>query len=230
MNKNRIVTALIIVAAVILGLNAPKIRASANDLYLKLAVLNDMIAIVNEYYVDDVEWDKAMTGLYRGFLEELDPHSIYIEKEQLKSITEEFQGNFQGIGIEFDILDGYITVISPIVGTPSERAGLQPGDVFIAIDDSSAKDITREQTFKRLRGRKGSKVVLTVKRQGVPEPFKVEIIRDDIPIYSVLASFLYKDGVGYILVNRFSETTSREFTEALEKLRSLGMSSLITLQ
>ncbi|MCK5519544.1 MAG: S41 family peptidase [Candidatus Marinimicrobia bacterium] len=206
---------------------SPRISAGVSDLYMKLAVLNDMIAIVNEYYVDDVDWEKAMTGLYKGFLEELDPHSVYIEKKQLKSITEEFQGNFQGIGIEFDILDGYITVISPIVGTPSERAGLQPGDQFIAIDDSSAKDITRDGTYKRLRGKKGSHVLLTIKRPGVDEPFDVEIIRDDIPIYSVLAHFVYDDSIGYVLVNRFSETTVQEFRVALTDLKTQGMKSLV---
>jgi len=227
MKRNKLFGSLFLLVLAALILSTPRIRAGVNDLYMKLAVLNDMIAIVNEYYVEDVDWDKAMTGLYKGFLEELDPHSIYIEKKQLQSITEEFQGNFQGIGIEFDILDGYITVISPITGTPSERAGLQPGDVFLAIDDSSAKNITREQTFKRLRGRKGTRVVLKVKRPGLEEPFDVEIIRDDIPIYSVLASFIYTDDIGYVLINRFSENTYTEFREALDKLRALGMTGLV---
>ncbi len=231
MKKHKILTAFLLLAVVAAIVISPKISSGTdekgNDLYLKLAVLNDMISIVNEYYVDDVDWDKAMAGLYRGFLGELDPHSIYIDKDQLKNITEEFQGNFQGIGIEFDIIDGYITVISPIVGTPSERAGLHTGDKFIAIDDSSAKDITREQTFKRLRGKKGSKVVLTVKRAGVPKPFKVDIIRDDIPIYSVLAKFMVNDDAGYVLVNRFSETTAEEFSTALSELKAQGMKSLI---
>jgi carboxyl-terminal processing protease len=205
----------------------PKISASVDDLYLKIAVMNDIISIINESYVEEVDWAKTMEGAYRGMLEELDPHSVYINKDKLKTVKEEFQGNFQGIGIEFDIIDGYITVISPIVGTPSERVGLQSGDKFLKINGESAYKITQEETFKKLRGPKGTSVTLTVKRVGEEEPFEVEIIRDDIPIYSVLAHFLVEDSVGYVLVNRFSQKTAEEFSDALHDLKAKGMESLI---
>jgi len=216
-------TAFIVLTAVFY----PKISASVDDLYLKIAVMNDIISIINESYVEDVDWSKTMEGAYRGMLEELDPHSVYISKKKLKTVNEEFQGNFQGIGIEFDIMDGYITVISPIVGTPSERVGLQSGDKFLKIDGESAYKITKEETFTKLRGPKGTTVTLTVKRVGEEEPFDVEIIRDDIPIYSVLAHFLVEDNVGYVLVNRFSQKTAEEFAEALKDLKNQGMTSLI---
>lgn len=214
--------------SLILGLVVfyPRISAGVNDLYMKLAVMNDIIAIVNENYVEDVNWDKAMSGAYRGFLEELDPHSIYIEPKKLKDINEEFQGNFQGIGIEFDIIDGFITVISPIVGTPSERAGLQTGDKIIKIDGESAYKITKDETFKKLRGKKGTHVTLTIKR-GNEDPFDLDITRDDIPIYSVLAHFILDESTGYILVNRFSQTTSEEFKSAMADLKTSGMKNLI---
>lgn len=205
----------------------PKISASVDDLYLKIAVMNDIISIINESYVEEVDWSQTMEGAYRGMLEELDPHSVYINKKKMKTVNEEFQGNFQGIGIEFDIIDGYITVISPIVGTPSERVGLQSGDKFLKIDGESAYKITKEETFDKLRGPKGSTVTLTVKRVGVEKPFEVEIVRDDIPIYSVLAHFLVEDNIGYVLVNRFSQKTSEEFSEALRDLKKEGMTSLI---
>ena len=122
-------------------------RNADDDLYLKMRVFSDIMAIVNENYVEKVDWDKTMEGAYSGFLEELDPHSVYIEKKDIKKIEEDFKGEFQGIGIEFDIIDGYITVISPIVGTPSEKVGLQSGDQFIEIDGKSAYKITKDETF-----------------------------------------------------------------------------------
>lgn len=225
--KKKILLSTLTVFIILTAVFYPKISASVDDLYLKIAVMNDIISIINESYVEDVDWAKTMEGAYRGMLEELDPHSVYISKKKLKTVNEEFQGNFQGIGIEFDIIDGYITVISPIVGTPSERVGLQSGDKFLKIDGESAYKITKEETFTKLRGPKGSTVTLTVKRVGEDEPFEVEIIRDDIPIYSVLAHFLLEDNVGYILVNRFSQKTAEEFTDALKDLKNQGMTSLI---
>ena len=202
-------------------------RSADDDLYLKMRVFSDIMAIVNENYVEKVDWDKTMEGAYSGFLEELDPHSVYIEKKDIKKIEEDFKGEFQGIGIEFDIIDGYITVISPIVGTPSEKVGLQSGDQFIEIDGKSAYKITKDETFKKLRGKKGSKVNIKIKRPGVKEPFNVEIIRDDIPIYSVIAKFIYNKDVGYIRVNRFAAETDNEFQNALKELKKAGMKSLI---
>ncbi|MEA1985884.1 MAG: S41 family peptidase [Candidatus Marinimicrobia bacterium] len=204
-----------------------KVSGNVDDLYLKMKVFSDIMAIANENYVEEVDWEKAMEGAYRGLLEELDPHSVYIEKKDTKEIEEKFKGEFQGIGIQFDIIDGYITVISPIVGTPSEQVGLQSGDKFIEIDGESAYKITKKETFNKLRGKKGTKVNIKIKRSGVKEPFDVEIIRDDIPIYSVIAKFIYDDNVGYIKVNRFAAETANEFRDALSELKKQGMESLI---
>jgi carboxyl-terminal processing protease len=226
MRRHKFLTAIGIFSVAAAIFLIPRLSVAVNDLYLKLAVLNDIIAIVNENYVEEVDWEKAMTGMFRGFLEELDPHSIYIEPKKLKDVNEEFQGNFQGIGIEFDIIDGFITVISPIVGTPSERVGLMPGDKFIRIDGESAYKITKDETFKKLRGLKGTKVTITIKRDD-EEPFDVDIVRDDIPIYSVLAHFILDGKTGYILVNRFSQTTAEEFADALRELKAAGMENLI---
>jgi carboxyl-terminal processing protease len=203
-----------------------RIWAAGNDLYLKLNVLNDIIRIINDNYVEVPDWDKIMEGTYRGMLESLDPHSVYIPEEQLSNINEQFMGKFEGVGIEFDILDGYITVIAPIAGSPSEAAGIQAGDKFVKINGGSAYNITREEVFNKLRGPKGTAVNVTVKRHGF-EDFDVTIIRDEIPIYSVLASFMIDDSTGYIFLSRFSSTSADEVEEALIKLEKMGMKQLI---
>lgn len=221
-----------IVVLALVGLFAmtPKgqyIFAAGNDLFRKLSVFQDMIQLINTQYVEPVEWDKTMDGAFSGLLDALDPHSIYIPKDRVENINESFKGNFEGIGIEFDILNNYITVISPIVGSPSDGL-LHPGDKIIKIDGESAYKISREDVFNKLRGPKGSRVVLTIARSGVEEPLEVTIIRDKIPIYSVLASFLMDDdSTGYILMNRFSATTSDEFISAVESLKREGMQRLL---
>ncbi len=226
-NKKTLILSLVALVLLFSIVHVNKLRASAKDIYEKLQVLTDIIGIVNENYVEDVEWDKTMEGAYRGLLEELDPHSTYIPAKKFKSVQESFEGEFQGIGIEYDIIDGYITVISPIMGTPAERVGLQSGDKFLKIDNESAYKITRSQTKKRLRGKKGTKVVVNVLRQGEEKPFDVTIIRDDIPLYSVYGHFMLDDEIGYILLNRFAEKTFKEFNDAMEDLKAKGMKNLI---
>ncbi|MCH8273127.1 MAG: S41 family peptidase, partial [Candidatus Marinimicrobia bacterium] len=211
----------------VVGFASFNIGQSAPDLFSKLEIFNNMIQIMNQYYVDKVDWDKVMTGAYRGMMAELDPHSVYIDKERFKKSEENFSGKFQGIGIEFDILDGYITVIAPIVGSPSEKLGLTTGDKIISIDNESAKNITHKEVFTRLRGPKGSRVDVTIRRNGIKKDFDLTIIRDEIPIYSVLSSFMINDQTGYILLNRFSRTTSEEIEEAMKSLESEGMETLI---
>jgi carboxyl-terminal processing protease len=217
---------ILLAAIIVLTPLGKSILASANDLYLKIRVLNDIITIVNDNYVDAPDWDKVMESTYRGMLESLDPHSVYISKDQLSDLQERFDGKFEGVGIEFDILDDYITVIAPIVGSPSERAGIQPGDKFVKIDGQSAYKITREEVFQKLRGPKGTRVTVIVRRPG-KEDFEVIIVRDEIPIFSVLAATMLDNQTGYILLNRFASTTADEIEEALQRLQAAGMKRLI---
>ena len=119
----------------------------------KMKVLDQILSYVNHFYFDKVDFDKVMDGSFRGLMEELDPHSTYIPAKEQENISELFKGNFQGIGIEFDILDGYITVISPVPDSPSEIVGLMPGDKIIAIDKEDAYKITKSEVFKKLRGK-----------------------------------------------------------------------------
>ncbi|MCK4812671.1 MAG: S41 family peptidase [Candidatus Marinimicrobia bacterium] len=226
-NKKVIILTMVVFALALSIAQISKLRAGAKDIYEKLQVLTDIIGIVNENYVEDVDWETTMEGAYRGLLEELDPHSTYIPAKRFETVQEEFEGEFQGIGIEYDIIDGYVTVISPIIGTPADQVGLQSGDKFLKIDNESAYKISRNETKKRLRGKKGTKVVVNILRAGVKDPFDVTIIRDDIPLYSVSGYFMINDETGYILLNRFAEKTHKEFINAMESLKQEGMQSVI---
>ena len=168
-----------------------------------------------------------MDGAFHGLMEELDPHSTYIPAKEQENIDELFRGNFQGIGIEFDVLHGYITVISPVPDSPSDYAGLQSGDRIVAINGEDAYKITKDEVVKKLRGRKGTKVDISVQRIGQEEPFDVTIIRDDIPIYSVGAATMLDEDTGYILLRRFSATTIDEVNKAIDKLDKQNFKKLI---
>jgi carboxyl-terminal processing protease len=206
-----------------------KVIASASDFYQKLNVFTDMVAIINHNYVEDVPWENVMEGAYNGLLEELDPHSVYIPKKRIDRINEQFEGEFQGIGIEFDIIEEYITVISPIPGAPADQVGIQAGDKIVAIEGESAEGITQQEVFDQLRGPKGSRVDVTVVRPGRSDSLDFTITRDDIPIVSVLAAVQVPDDpqTGYIRLNRFARKTGQEFEEALTKLEGQGMDRLI---
>ncbi len=188
----------------------------------KIKVMNQILQIVQHYYFESVDMDDLMVGAFHGIMKELDPHSIYIPSKDFEDINEKFMGEFQGIGIEFDLLNGYITVISPVADSPAERVGLQPGDQIIAIEGEDAYDITKEKVFTKLRGKKGTAVVVTIHRIGLDEPFDVSIIRDKIPIYSVRAAVMLDDTTGYIWLTRFSATTTDEMESAIQKLEAQG--------
>ncbi len=200
---------------------------NSSDRFKKLKTFSELLRLINDNYVEDVDVDAVLDGAITGMLNELDPHSTYISSENLNNINEQFAGKFEGIGIEFDILDDYITVISPIPGTPSDRAGLQSGDKIIKINNESAYKITFDEVFQKLRGPKGSKVDISIKRPNFDELLEITIIRDEIPIFSVLASFLIDEETGYIKINRFSSTTTQEFQDAMDELIHDGMSQLI---
>jgi len=192
----------------------------------KMRTMNQILYHVNELYFEDINMEKLMDGAFSGIMKELDPHSIYIPAKKQKDVDELFRGKFQGIGIEFDILNGYITVISPVADSPSERVGLLPGDQITSIDGEDAYNITKEEVFQTLRGPRGTSVDLMIRRIG-GEEFPVTIIRDNIPIYSVRTATMLDENTGYIWLTRFSASTSKEMKASLEKLEELGMTQLI---
>ena len=196
---------------------------TTRDQFQKMKTLTQIIRLVSENYVEEVDMNDILEGAIIGMLDKLDPHSSYISEEQFELVNEQFGGEFEGIGIEFNILEGYITVISPIPGTPSDRAGLQSGDKIVRINDESAYKITQKDVLAKLRGPKGTQVDVTISRPGLDEDFEVTLVRDKIPIVSVLASFMIDENTGYIKVNRFAKTTFGEVSDALTELENQGM-------
>lgn len=158
---------------------------------------------------------------------ELDPHSIYIEPEISEAIEDEFAGKFQGIGVQFNVIQDTITVITPISGGPSDQLGIRSGDRIIAINDSSAIGFTNEDVRQALRGPKGSEVDVTIKRPHQSSLLDFTIIRDDIPLYTVDTSYMLDEKTGYVKINRFAETTHSEFMEAMNTMKAEGMERVI---
>ena len=192
----------------------------------KFKVMNQILYYVNQLYYDSVDMESLMDGAFKGIMDQLDPHSVFISAKDQKNIDEMFRGEFQGVGIEFDILNEYITVIAPVVGGPSEKAGILAGDWIIAIDGEDAQGIDRDDVYKKLRGKKGTKVDLKIGRIG-SDNFNVTIIRDDIPLYSVRASVMLDDRTGYTWLTRFSTKSGSEVRKAINGLLRQGMNSLV---
>ena len=203
------------------------ISASAADPFNKLKTIAQLVRIIYEKYVEEPDMNKILNGALTGMLDELDPHSSFIPAEDLEGIDELFRGDFEGIGIEFSLIDGYITVISPIPDTPSDRAGIISGDKITKINGESAYKITQKDVVKKLRGKKGTKVIVTISRIGMEETFETTLVRDKIPIRSVASSFMINEDVGYIKVTRFAGTTFNEFMGAINKLQNNGMKNLL---
>ncbi len=200
---------------------------SGDNIYDQLGKFKDVLLTVQKNYVDDVDTPKLVESAITGMLSELDPHSVYIPAEQQKRVEEDFRGSFQGIGVEFDVVRDTITVVSPISGGPSEQLGIHAGDKIVKIDGQNAVGMSRDDVPKKLRGPKGTHVVVTVVRYGTADPLVFDITRDNIPLYTVDAAFVNPDGTGYLALNRFAEPTYDEMMKNLDMLSKQGMKRLI---
>ncbi len=192
----------------------------------QISKLNEVLRTVNNYYVDTLDWQQVTTGAIEGLLKKLDPHSVYFDPVKVEQNEENFNGHYQGIGIQFDVLDGLITVIAVISGSPAQEVGLQAGDKITHINGNSARNISNADVPKKLKGPKGSEVVVTIKRNGL-KPFDVTIFRDEIPIYTVNTYFKPDSQTGYIWLDRFANTTNDEFESALREMEESGIERLI---
>lgn len=189
----------------------------------------EVISLIHNYYTDTANEDKLVEDAIAKVLEDLDPHSSYVPAKDVKRSEESLVGNFEGIGITFQILRDTIIALEVIPGGPSEKVGLSAGDKIIMVNDTSVAGIKidNEGVIKRLRGPKGTKVKLEVMRHGEKDLLHFTITRDKIPLYSITASYMAAPGVGYIRLERFSATTMAEFYTALNKLHDQGMKDLI---
>ncbi len=187
------------------------------------------LGYISTYYVDSVDSKQIVEDAIIDILKELDPHSVYIPADEVKEMNEPLEGNFEGIGIQFNILNDTLYVISPISGGPSEKVGLRAGDRIVEIDDENVAiiKISTKGVRDRLLGEKGTKVNVGIKRKGVNEILYFTIIRDKIPIYSVDAAYLIDNDIAYIKINRFAMTTLNEFMEKLNLLKEQGAKSII---
>lgn len=185
--------------------------------------------VIERFYVDSVDAGNMVQDAIVAMLKTLDPHSSYSDPEETKELTTPLEGNFSGIGVQFNMLNDTLFVIQTTSGGPSEKVGILPGDRIVQAGDSviAGRKLPNSRIIKILRGPKGSEVDLKVLRRGEAEPIVFHVVRDDIPVYSVDAAYMADPTTGYIRVSRFGEETDKEFEAALEKLRKQGMQNLI---
>ena len=184
---------------------------------------------INNLYVDSVDEKKLVEDAIRGMLEKLDPHSTYATPKEVKELNEPLNGNFEGIGVQFNMIEDTLLVIQPVTNGPSEKIGIIAGDRIVAVNDTAIAGVKmpKEEIMKRLRGPKGTKVKLAIVRQGIKDQLIFTVTRAKIPVKSVDAAYMIRPGIGYIRIGNFGATTHQEFVESLATLRKAGMTDLI---
>jgi len=189
--------------------------------------LNEVMNYVNRYYVDSVNIDSIYDEAISAVLHSLDPHSAYATPEENKTMMESLEGAFEGVGIQFNIMNDTVMVIATISGGPAEKSGVRAGDRIISVDGKSIIGATNDKVFKLLRGKKGTKVKVGVKRPGFKDSYTYEITRNVIPTYTIDVAYMVDAHTGYIKMNEFGSTTVKEFQEAIAKLKKQGMNAMI---
>ncbi|MGH9821301.1 MAG: S41 family peptidase, partial [Pyrinomonadaceae bacterium] len=195
----------------------PNVSAVPRQDYETLETFTNILSIVKKNYVEEVDTKNLVNGAINGMLSSLDPHSAYLTPELYKELQSDTQGRFGGLGIEITVKNGMLTVVSPIEDTPAFKAGVKPGDMIFKIEDEFTKDMTLIDAVKKMRGPKGSKINLSIKREGNPELINFTLTRDTIRVQSVRSRTL-EPGYGYIRLAQFQERSDRDVQKALEKL------------
>ncbi len=230
--------AIVLVAGMMIGMRLQSETPSAmKDVqgnhsadYATYGKIEELLRYIEAKYVDNINRDKLIDEAINSILKQLDPHSTYISSDQLKAVNEQLEGNFEGVGIEFMILDDTVVVVAPLAGGPAESAGVLAGDKIVAVEDSTiaGNGITSSRVMDLLRGEKGSKVKIGVLRGSELKVRRFTITRDEIPMNSVDVAYMINSQTGYIKINRFSATTYEEFMKSLEKLvEKQGMKDLV---
>ncbi len=218
---------LLIIATLLVSLtiDAQKMTVN-NEAVHKLQVAETAIA---NLYVDPINEESLVENAIRGMLKELDPHSSYTTAKETKNLTEPLQGSFEGVGIQFNMSQDTLLVIQTVADGPSEKAGILPGDRIVAVDDTTVAGVnmSREDIMRRLRGRKGTIVDISIVRRGIPDTLSFKVKRDKIPITTIDAAYIIEPHIGYIKIGSFGMTTYDEFLRAVDSLRLHGMKDLI---
>nr|WP_320009910.1 S41 family peptidase [uncultured Desulfobulbus sp.] len=191
------------------------------DFYRDLETFANVLTLIQQYYVDEVDSGKVLTGAINGMLSSLDPHSAYMTAEDFRALEEETSGSFTGIGIEISIRDGVLTAVTPIEGTPADKQGIQPGDQIVRINGKLTKTMTLMEAVKMLRGEVGTQVTITIHRKQWKTPKDYILTREAIPLVSV-NSMVLEPGYGYIRISNFQSSTTQDVVAALEGLRKNG--------
>ena len=216
----------IVVAFILFKRLQPKSHFAIPSNYGKIGEVMDYI---QNYYFDTIDNEKLIETTLATLLESLDPHSAYATAEENKRLTESLDGAFEGVGVQFNIMNDTIMVVQVVSGGPSERAGIRAGDRIVSVNDSTiaGNGITNDQVFKLLRGKKHTKVKIGIQRPGFPDTYFFDITRDVIPTYTLDVAYMLDATTGYIKINQFGENTYNEFLNALFSLKNKGMTSLV---
>jgi carboxyl-terminal processing protease len=198
-------------------------------IYPRTDKLSTILGLITSEYVDTVDREKLSDEAIGAILKDLDPHSVYIPASELQAVNEPLEGNFSGIGVQFNIQNDTVAIIQTIANGPSERIGIKAGDRIVRVNDTLVAGVKMESNaiMKRLKGPRGTKVKVGIHRRGVKGLLDFEIVRDQIPIYSVDVAYMINSGTGYIKINSFSQTTYEEFMTAVKKLHEEGMKNMV---
>ena len=238
-SKHTVLFPLLLAAGVVLGLllgqymgrnsTTSEIKGMLRQMALPTNKLTYTLSLIENQYVDSVAMDSLAEHVIPLLVKELDPHSVYIPASEMQEINEPLEGEFDGIGVVFNMATDTVIVLNVIPQGPSDKAGVKAGDRIIEVNDTviAGVKMNTDEVMRRLRGPKGSTVTVKVLRAGVKELLPFTIKRDKIPVYSLDASYMVEGKIGYIRVNRFAATTGQEFTDALHKLQKQGMKDLI---
>lgn len=223
-SKKRIVIDIILISLLMAGIllfngGRGQVKAGSSDIYKNIEVFTEVLRQIEKNYVEPQDSQKMIYGAIKGMVQSLDPHSSFMTKEEHQDLLIETKGSFSGVGIEISVRDNVLTVVSPIEGTPAHAAGIQAGDKIVKIDDKPASDMTLSDAVKHIRGKKGTKVKLTIIREAVDKPLEFMITRDVIPLKSVRHYLLTPD-IGYVRISTFQSKTSKDLNAAMEKLET----------
>ena len=197
--------------------NGSKVEADSEEVYQNIEIFTEVLRQVEKSYVEPQDSQKLIYGAIKGMIQSLDPHSSFMTKEEYKELMTETKGSFSGIGVEITIKDKILTVVSPIEGTPADKAGMKAGDKIIKVEGESTQDMGLIEAVKRIRGPEGSKVNLTIVREGMDKPLELSITRGVIPLKSV-RHYVLSPGIGYVRISNFQSNTSNDLSSALEIL------------